>query len=84
MRLLLPADRNLTDAPALVPAEAGTQMTDWIPAISAFTRVFDALCAGMNGGAVLDRSRVAASALVGQTQSRERNHARVSFRFLYS
>jgi hypothetical protein len=48
-------------------------MTDWIPAF-----------AGMSGGAVLDRSSVAASALAGQTQSRERNHARVSFRFLYS
>src|SRR5215510_731474 len=35
-----------------VPAKAGTQslaLGPWIPAISAFTRVFDALCAGMSG-----------------------------------
>ena len=38
-----------------VPAKAGTQITNsehtrlWIPSMSAFTRVFDALCAGMNG-----------------------------------
>src|SRR5262245_16064618 len=28
----------------------------WIPAISAFTRVFDALCAGMNGSEALRRA----------------------------
>jgi hypothetical protein len=54
-------------------------MTDWIPSISAFTRVFNALRAGMSGGAVLNRSRVAGSALTGQTQSRERHHADVRF-----
>jgi hypothetical protein len=72
--------------PPLVPAEATSRMgmTDLIPAISAFTRVFDALCAAMSDAAVLDGSRVAGSALAGQTQSRERNHARVSFRFFYS
>src|SRR5215831_10800349 len=35
-----------------VPAKAGTQflaLGPWIPAISAFTRVFHALCAGMSG-----------------------------------
>jgi hypothetical protein len=48
-------------------------MTDWIPGF-----------AGMSGEAVLDLRRVAGSARAGQTQSRERNHARVSFRFLYS
>jgi hypothetical protein len=59
--------------PPLVPAASRMGMTDLIAAF-----------AGMNGGAVLDRSRVAGSTLTGQTQSRERNHARVSFRFFYS
>jgi hypothetical protein len=59
----------------LVPAEATSRMgmTDLIPAFAA-----------MSDAAVLDGSRVAGSALAGQTQSRERNHARVSFRFFYS
>ena len=40
----------------LVPAKAGTQSYTpwlWIPSGSAFTRVFDALCAGMSGALVL-------------------------------
>src|SRR5258707_15057150 len=97
MRLLLRPDRNLTDAPALVPKEAGPRVRDdrLDSRHSAFTRVHSplktgvnalngALCAGMSGGAALDRCSVAGPALAGQTQSRGRNHARVSFRFFYS
>src|SRR5262245_39219896 len=32
------------------PRKRGPSARPWIPAISAFTRVFDALCAGMSGG----------------------------------
>src|SRR5262245_44825750 len=41
------------------PRKRGSSVTDcgpWIPAISAFTRVFDALCAGMNGSEALRRA----------------------------
>src|SRR6516162_2671994 len=31
------------------PRKRGPRAKDWIPSISAFTRVFDALCAGMSG-----------------------------------
>jgi len=51
--------RSHEHSPPFVPAKAGTQrhsLRAWIPSISAFTRVFDALCAGMNG--VLARLRV--------------------------
>src|SRR5262249_8648000 len=39
------------------PRKRGSRVSsaiDWIPGMSAFTRVFDALCAGMSGGSVLD------------------------------
>src|SRR5262249_60522280 len=39
----------------VVPAKAGPSFS-WIPAISAFTLVFDALCAGMNGSEALRRA----------------------------
>jgi len=40
------------------PRESGDpepKVKAWIPGISAFTRVFNALCAGMSGGSVLKR-----------------------------
>src|SRR6516165_3471678 len=40
------------------PRKRGPRSRPWIPAISAFTRVFNALCAGMSGVLLRGRSRL--------------------------
>jgi hypothetical protein len=54
----------------LVPAKAGTQTHGWEqaaldPSISAFTRVFDALCAGMSGRECLDLNGICSRGVRG-------------------